>query len=256
MPYPRAHYYVGGLVLLSFWGFWPSYLSNPDAVQWQHHAHGATAGAWLLLLIFQSWAIHNGKRDLHRSTGKAVFVMAPLLLAGLLLIIGLKAGMDNPFREMFGDPLLAYDLVSIVFIAYFIYAAMANRRNAWLHSGYMLATPFFLLGPIIGRILPQVIPALGADLSTAIMPLHITTAAAIPLAFWLYMRNRKFGQPFLLVGIAMIAQLVLYAGAGRTEWWGQLNPFIAKFSGPALIVIGLALGAAVLTAGWRRPAHA
>ena len=254
MPYKYAHYYVAGLIALTFWAFWPDYLADTSAVLWQHHAHGATAGFWLALLVGQSYAIHNGKRDLHKTLGKSIFMMAPLFLAGLLLVIGIKASMGE-WRDFIGAQLLALDLIAIATYCYLVYGALAYRRNVGLHAGYLLATPFLLTGPIFSRILPQVFPALEPAMDDGpfriALSLHIATLAAALMALAIYAKNRGHGRPFLVVAIALAIQPPAYATIGNTAWWADFNSLFGELSMLTLALIGALLGAAAVFAGWR-----
>ena len=60
--------------------FWSSYFGKLGSAPVGHHLHGITSTLWMLLLIWQSWTIHNRKRSQHALAGKSSFVLAPYLL--------------------------------------------------------------------------------------------------------------------------------------------------------------------------------
>ena len=53
---------------------------------------------------------------------------------------------------MFAPRLVWLDVVGVGGFAYFYYQALRQRRKVHPHSRYMLATVFFLLPPIFGRL--------------------------------------------------------------------------------------------------------
>ena len=180
--------------------------------------------------------------------------MAPLFLAGLLLVIGIKASMGE-WRDFIGAQLLACDLIVIVTYCYLVYGALAHRRNAGLHAGYLLATPFLLTGPIFSRILPQVFPALEPAMGDGpfrmVLSLHIATFAAALVALAIFLRNRGHGRPFLITAIALAIQPLAYATIGNTAWWADFNSLFGELSMLTLTLIGVLLGAVSVITGWR-----
>src|SRR5690242_16165479 len=78
MPYPRAPYYMLGVIGIIMLGFWPSYWAVVPTVPWQFHAHGVAASLWVLTVTAQSWtAQHKNQLQLHRAVGKASLFLFP-----------------------------------------------------------------------------------------------------------------------------------------------------------------------------------
>lgn len=260
MPYPRGYYFVGGLLLLTVLAFWPSYFSQLGAVPWQYHVHGVAAVLWMLLLIWQSWSIHHGRRAAHRSTGRASFVLTPLFLAGSLLVIATMANGAGQFRAMFGARLAIVDIIAVAAFAYFVFNALAQRRNVGLHAGYMLATAFLLFGPVAARLIPAFVPGLTIraleELPRFATAFHIGNALAFAGAIWIYARSRPGGRPFALAAAVVVAQSAVFETIGRSSWWGELIIAIADISPLAIALTGLGAGVAVVYAGWSMPGRA
>src|SRR5918995_714834 len=110
MPYRHAPYYVLICLAVVVAGFWPSYFAAWNDVPWQFHAHGIAANIWVLMVLFQSWAVHKDQLPLHRAVGTSSLILFPFLIAGLAAIIDLTAkgfaAADSPVRVMFGGQFL------------------------------------------------------------------------------------------------------------------------------------------------------
>lgn len=76
------------LMLLTLAGFYPTYISkfptfeNVTRVQ---HFHGAMMIIWFLLLATQPFLINYKKYKLHRTLGKASYVIAPIVMYSIFL---------------------------------------------------------------------------------------------------------------------------------------------------------------------------
>ena len=158
MPFRHAHWWVLATFPLAALAFWPHYLSLIGTSPWSYHVHGITASMWLLLLAIQSWSIHHGKRDFHRSMGLVSFALFPLFLAGgATIFIGMAERFveaSSPFYQLYPPRLAWLDFVAIAGLAFFYFQALRYRRFVGKHSSYLLATAVFLLPPILGRLAP------------------------------------------------------------------------------------------------------
>ena len=96
MPYRNAHWWAAFVAVVTVVGFWDSYFLELDTVPLAFHAHAVTALAWIGLAGLQSWTIHHRRHALHRMTGKASFLLFPLLMASF---VGGHQGDDAPSVE-------------------------------------------------------------------------------------------------------------------------------------------------------------
>jgi hypothetical protein len=257
MPYPRAHFFLMVLIPLIGLAFWPEYFARLGDAPWAIHVHGFTAMLWVLMLISQSWAIHSGRRALHRATGRSSFVLVPVFFAGSFLVLQSMAQRTfggHPFYEAFGAGLGAIDLLAVLFFAGFYYAALRHRRQVQLHSRYMLATVLLLATPIATRLLVGFVPPLriaGAeDMHLFPIAVHLGNAIALAIAAALYFQGRQHGRPFLLAAAFLVLSSVSF------QWFAATAPWQAVFRGMGglptgvLIAMGLLLGALVLWRGF------
>lgn len=78
MPYPRAPYYMLGVIVTIVIGFWPSYFAIAPTVHWQFHAHGVAASLWVLVVTAQSWtAQHKNQLQFHRAVARRACSCSP-----------------------------------------------------------------------------------------------------------------------------------------------------------------------------------
>lgn len=263
MPYRHAHFYLLLLFPLTAAAFWPNYFSRLSASPWAFHVHGATASLWIALLAFQSWSIHRRRPALHRKAGFAGFALFPFFFVGGLLVIQTMAvkfaARADPFYEMFGARLGAIDIVSSLAIPWLFFQALRHRRKVQLHARYMLATVFFLISPILGRLLP-ILPPLSIsgphDLYRFGYAVQLGNGVALALALFLYFRARERGRPWLVVAGLIAVQCLLFETLARTAAWDALYASFAGMPVALLVNLGFAAGAAVVWAGWSaaRPA--
>ncbi len=260
MPHRHAHWYLLALFPLAALAFWPSYVSQLSTASMEVHAHGITATLWLMLLVAQSWTIHHGQRQTHRTLGVASLALFPLFLVGG---VGIFFGMadrfvsGSPFHAMYAPRLAWLDFVAVGSFAYFYYEALKQRRKVHVHSRYLLATVLFLLPPIFGRLMAIPLGVRGpqdfAKLGTGFQIANFLIAA---IAFWLALRSGKHGRPYALAGVMTIVAALLYQVVGGLPAWQALFARAADLpTAPFAVAAGLA-GIGIAYAGWiagRRP---
>jgi hypothetical protein len=264
MPYRHAHWWILGLFPLSGVAFWPSYVSSFSTAPASYHFHGITATLWLILLAIQSWSIHHGKRAFHRTNGLVSFALFPLFLAGgSTIFIGMAqrhVQALSPFYELWPASLAWYDFVSVGGMAYFYYMALKHRRSVEKHAAYMLATPIFLLPPILGRLAPLPMgldfakPGAFEQLGTGFQLAQVLTAL---IAFAIAARSPRTGRPFVIAGLLSLLGVVLFHFVGGSAMWKSIFPMAATIPMVPFAAGAAIFGAVVGWAGWiagKRPA--
>jgi uncharacterized membrane protein YozB (DUF420 family) len=256
MPYRNAHYWVLLLLPLTALAFWPSYFGDLSAAPYAFHVHGVTATLWILLLVVQSWSIHEKKNGLHRRIGYASFVLFPFFFVGGLLVIRtmaekVRAG-GNPFYDTFGAQLGTVDAISSAAILFLFTMALRTRRKVHLHARYMLATIFFLIPPILSRLLPALPPfAISGpqDFHRFAWGVHLSLGLTILLALYLARRAPRHGRPWLIFAGVVVAQAAAFELSASPAWE---RSFAALAGLPLPLVVSLGFFAATLAiwAGW------
>lgn len=261
MPYKQAHWFIAALLALSILAFWPGYFSTLGSEPLAFHVHGVGATAWIMLLVFQSYSIHQRMNKQHRLAGQSMMVLVPLFLVGSALVIQTMARAtlsgSDPFYAVNGAGLVAYDCVSTLSFGYMVYQGIRQRRNSQLHSRYLLATAFLLVGPVFTRILsdyPDYLPYLAIsspqEFSKFARSVHVSTIIGIAFALVLHFRSTKFGRPWLIAAGVMAAQSVLFEVLGGSSVWRGALGWLAGLPVLFVALVGLLAGAVIYRLAW------
>jgi hypothetical protein len=254
MPYKRAWLFVLALLALTFVAFWPSYLSKLSGALLAHHAHAASAVLWTVLAALQAWSIHHDRGSLHRTAGLAVFALFPFFLIAGTWVIHVEAttlagGLNDPENvaiAQFGF----FDPLANIGYALMFWGGLAYRRNAQLHSRYMLATVMFVVAPVLWRLLVGYAPGFGDDELAFDYPFAIGNFGAFAIAIALYWQAPKHGRPFLLVAGIIAAQAILFLTLGRLPDWAPVFASVAKIDLSLFLVLTGIVSVAISWHGW------
>jgi hypothetical protein len=219
--------------------------------------HGFTASLWIALLAVQSWSIHARRNALHRSVGLASFALFPFFVVGGVLVLQTMAAKfaagSSPFYSIYGARLATVDTVSSLALPCLFYMALKQRRKIHLHARWMLASVFFLIPPILSRLMP-ILPPLaitGPDTFYSFAyGAHIAFGLTAVLALALAARAPKHGRPWLVTAGLVAAQAVLFQTVGQTDAWERLYSALAGVPVPVLVSLAFAVSVAATCAGW------
>ena len=262
MPYRYANYFVGFVLVVILVGFWDSYFMPIAEVPAAFHVHAFTALTWVCLLLFQNWSIRTRRRDLHKIGGILSLFLFPFLIVGFVMIINVTAAgyaaNEHPVARFLGPSFGSSMLFAIVAYLVLYYLALKNRSNVKLHAGYMLTTPLVLFESPFSRIMLDHFRFLiftGSDHPQIILDsIVICMAMAIAFALFMYLRDRKWGTPFLVAAFLMLLQAIsMYAGT-NVQWVRQGFEAYAGIPDLVTMLVGFLLGAAVSWLGWRSTA--
>jgi hypothetical protein len=260
MPYRHAPYYLLAVIAVIAAGFWPSYFAKWTDVPWQFHAHGIAASIWVVMVLFQSWAVHKDQLPLHRAVVKSSLLRFPFLIGGLCAIIDLTAkgyvAANDPVRIMFGASFLVGLSLAVAAYVTLFYRALAHRRKVWAHSGYMLATPLIQFESPFSRILGMYVPGYivsGPQDFPLIMDSIIWSMAlelVIVAAIWLKYRDKA--RPFLVAGGFIVAQMLAMGLMQDVALLKSLLVTLGQVPSAAVVMAGFAIGALTSWAGWEK----
>ena len=174
------------------------------------HMHAVLMGAFLLLLLAQSWLMAVGKPKLHMRVGIAgIAVGIAIVVVGFVLIPtmyhqvldGAQAASPDMQQRMQGvlnhveNILLLQLRIGLLFPLFLAIGLLARGRNAGLHKRMMFLATAMALPAGIDRIpwLPHTLPSspLSADL--------YTLAAIAPMLVWDIMRNHRVHRAYVIV---------------------------------------------------------
>ncbi|MEX2527710.1 MAG: hypothetical protein WEA09_08750 [Gemmatimonadota bacterium] len=254
MPFPRAHWYLIAFLAVTIVAFYPSYFGILNEAPPGHHMHGITATVWMLLLIWQSWAIHNNRREQHALAGKTSFVIMPLFLAAGLWVTQITIVKEDMFKEMFGLRLSPGDWGAVLYVALVYALALRHRYKVHLHARYMLVTIVPLIAPSIVRLFTGFVPGFTIrspeELYRFGEALDVVIGGTLVLmGIWLVW-DRKHGKPLMpgILGIGyLVFTLLAFHWFGKTEVYHGLAYRFAAVPTVWLLFAGILLG---IVAGW------
>ena len=258
MPYPRAPYYMLGVIAFILIGFWPSYFAVAQAVPWQFHAHGVAASLWVLAVTVQSWtAQYQGKLQLHRAIGKASLCLFPFLTGGLAAIIS-RQGQDfvagDPVNLIDGPGFMLGTMVAFSAYVTVYYRALKFRRKVWVHAGYMLSTPLILFESPFSRIMGLYIPRFQvhgpADFPRIMETIILSCVIELLVIGCIWWRVRDRAKPFLVTAIFITVEMIALVFANDVPALKRLDSVIGHAPGLAIWLMGFTLGALTSWAGW------
>lgn len=250
MPFRHAGWALVLFVPMIAVAFWPEYLHDLRHAAFALHAHGITAALWIALVFFQHWSIQARRNALHRRAGLAVFVAVPLFAAGALLAMqsmAAKALAGHPFYAPFGALLGLDDAVASTALLLIVRAALRDRRQVWLHGGYMLSTLLLVLPPIVTRLLPPMAAPGLSPFDTAYLTAELSAGVIAALLAWVYPRARR---PFLTVAAITVAQAALVEAVGRSRAWADAFAALTLVPSALLAAIGIVVAFALLWSAW------
>jgi len=259
MPYPRAFYFMLGVIAVIVIGFWPTYFALGTQVPWQFHAHGMAASLWVLMVTAQSWTAHRKPQlALHRAIGMASLLLFPFLIGGLAAIIDRQAKnyvAGEPLHLLYGPGFMIGTMVAMAAYVTVYYRALKYRRKVWVHAGYMLSTPLILfespfsrilnayVGPFIvrgpaefGRILPSILWSMALEL--------------VVIGF-IWMKYRAKATPFLVAGGFIVVQMVTMGLLKDSPILKVALTAIGNAPSPAVWITGFVIGSLTSWAGWQ-----
>ena len=222
----RSWKYFAGFLLLAFVAFWPTYLSKPTASSGYIHFHAATATAWMLLLIVQSWAIGSRRVALHRASGKASYGLAPLVVASVLLLAHDRIRTIEPEAYPIQTYILYLQLSLVALFAASYALAIWNRRSVALHSRFMVCTALTLIDPVLIRIMFWIDPT--PEWNYQWLTFGITDLVLLIL-IWLERNNRAGRLVFpIMLAVFVAAQLPALLGWTDGPAWQAVARWFAS----------------------------
>jgi hypothetical protein len=243
---PRAHpidrwifvLTAAWFILIVLVGFIPDSFMRVAAVQtgerppfpFVMHLHAVLMGAYLLLVLAQTWLMATGRYELHMRLGIAGIILAPaLVVVGFILaptiyhqLWGmLNSAPDGMHAKLVKgisskeNALLLQMRTGVLFSVFTAVGLLARGRNAGLHKRMMLLAPAAALPAAVDRMtwLPTGYP------DTLVMVDLFTLLAILPMLAWDVLRNRKVHHAYLIFFAVSLPFAVLIYQVWDTPWW-------------------------------------
>ena len=150
--FDRTFFFIGGVFLFSFWGFWVTYFTRPPEtlVTWDH-LHGIAMYVWLVLMVIQAGLIRFKHRKLHRALGKVSYALVPVIFVSTFFVSHFYLNARELSDE--GVYILGLQFVGLIPFTIFYCLAMLNRAKPDVHARWMVCVGATLLDPVFARII-------------------------------------------------------------------------------------------------------
>lgn len=202
--------------------FFPTF----DGFQWEQHFHGVMLMSWFAMLIVQPFLITFKKNKIHRTLGKAGYVLAPLVCYSIFLVTKMvyyREIATRPESNVLGQ--LALDIPIIFMFGLFYVLAMVNRHNSFAHMRYMIGTSLLMLGPGLGRAL-IVFGGMSFPLSVSITVHYLPEIIAVILLINDVRKNSNI-KPMLTITITLIINHIIWVFQDSTIWQAIAKGFVS-----------------------------
>jgi hypothetical protein len=117
------------------------------------HLHAAVMASWVALLAVQATLSLVGRMDLHRKSGLASLVVAPLVLIMLIAItiVRQNAAFGTPAGPVVNNILFVQIRAILLFPVFFVWALQTRRTDPQTHKRMILLATLMLLDAAIAR---------------------------------------------------------------------------------------------------------
>ena len=149
--FDAAGYYLLGVLMLVFLGFWPTYFAKffDGSLNYSgyFHFHAIIVLLWMAVLITQPILIRNKTFAIHRVIGKSTYILFPLIIISVILLVHSRIPFYGKNVEM--EIFIPFKDLFTLSIAYGI--AIINRHNIEIHARGMIATGIIFIEPALAR---------------------------------------------------------------------------------------------------------
>jgi len=213
------------LLALTVAGFWPSYVRRFGEADAVTHLHAALMLLWFGMLFAQPWLVRTRRMALHRTLGKASYVLVPMIVVTCLWLSRIRMGTATPQSLPMQSFILYLGIAASAILLLTWSLAIVHRRDSALHARYMVGTALVLIDPALARLLIATVPSLGPLIT------WVSYGVLFLILGLLVWRDRgHHGQRAFVVLTAVFAlNFVLINLVPRTaawqefaRWWGGL----------------------------------
>jgi hypothetical protein len=202
------------------------------------HMHAVLMGAFLLLLLAQTWLIATGRRGLHMQLGIAGLLGAiAIVIVGFVLIptmyqqlwYGAQAAPTPDAQSQMQQAVLIWDNITllqirigILFPLFLAIGLRARGGDAGLHKRMMILATAMPLPAGIDRI-----PWLAHTMPASPMSVDLYTLLAIsPMLVWDVIRNGRVHRAYWIFIVFYLPFAVAVHALWNSDWWHSMVPRI------------------------------
>ena len=115
------------------------------------HVHGASAMAWVTLLLIQALLISSGRTRLHMKVGQAGLPLAVTIWVSGILTAAWAARRDLPAQGPIAEAAFIGTVIGLSLFLAFVSAGYAMRRRPAAHKRWMALATIAVLWPAVFR---------------------------------------------------------------------------------------------------------
>ena len=115
------------------------------------HVHGASAMAWVTLLLIQALLVSSGRTRLHMKVGQAGVPLAVAIWVSGILTAAWAARRDLPAQGPIAEAAFIGTVIGLSLFLAFVSAGYATRRRPAAHKRWMALATIAVLWPAIFR---------------------------------------------------------------------------------------------------------
>ena len=135
--------FIGIVIALSLAGFSSLAMGENAGLTGYRALHIVTSLAWLSLLLYQLLLLRRQSFRSHRTIGKAIFVVGPVLLATLTLLTVHSAAKEAATGE--ADMLIVQNVTFTLEVAVLVFLAFLLRSYREVHGALLMSTALMFL---------------------------------------------------------------------------------------------------------------
>ncbi|SEP66901.1 hypothetical protein SAMN05421824_0011 [Hyunsoonleella jejuensis] len=243
------------VILTSITGFWNIYFRPDSDPTFYQNLHVLTTFIWLGLLLTQLVFIDSKHYSAHKSLGKSIFVVGPILIATLLLLSVHSASKSAARGE--ADMLVIQNIFPAIEVALLILLGFLFRNNRLLHGHFLMSTSLLFFGIALFFTLISFIPGYiieGPETFYRFERAGITaTYISVALGLILFLIQWRSGWPWLLVCILFFINGFIGRLIEEANQMVYLTQFIGSINELATFLITLVMMLVVLIFSlWKR----
>jgi hypothetical protein len=176
-------------------GFWRTFFGDPLSNDGWHTLHGIASTSWVLLLIAQSLLICRGSYRLHHRLGWTSLALVALVVGTSGYMVWIELVGDEGFPRDLRLSLVFLDITFLLLFLIMYGLGLVYRRDRRLHSRLMGSTILIGLGPALGRLYAQQIPALHG-LAGGLTWTFYTIEVVLVIAILVELAGKRLSWPF------------------------------------------------------------
>jgi hypothetical protein len=180
----------------------------------------------MVLLIAQPMLMRSGRMRMHRTLGKASWVLGPLFIVAAVLLAHHRIATAEGPAYAFQTYILWLQVSLGGLFALCWALAMANRRNMPVHARFMICTGLTLIDPVVIRLMNWI--GFDPEVNYQWYTFALTDLVLLSL-IWMDRGSPRGRRVFpVMLVVFVLAQIPALFGLTDQSWWQSFARWFAK----------------------------